>query len=214
MDVFDTIGESKPLREVADEWRAADIDQNISSGRAGRASWANEDQNFEQSIKFVINCHAELQMYIHQGDQTASATTAKVLEAAIQQVAGVEGGLEDLLALRGDRALLLLEALQSVSASSRARWNSLSELATVSRPHFGAAPSPTRRHPSLDQIGTSEPAAPSISVSRRRSSIAGRDTQVRWLRRRVPGLAQWTNDRGEETTSRYCRPFCSQSTML
>jgi hypothetical protein len=123
MDVFDTIGEIKSLREVADEWRAADVDQNISTDTINRAASA---EDFEQSVKLVIHRHAELRMHFQSRYRPSSVAAGEALEAAIQQAVTVEGRLEDLLALRGDQALLFLEALQSVSVSFRARQHNIS----------------------------------------------------------------------------------------
>jgi hypothetical protein len=115
MDVFETIGEIKSPREVAEEWRGIESHLNVPSGVPGdRDVPPAAADDFEERVRNVISCHEQVTWHIAHGDRHATTTAGQALGAALQQIAAVDAKLERLLGLRGHPALLFLEALQTV----------------------------------------------------------------------------------------------------
>jgi hypothetical protein len=116
MDVFDNIGENKTPREVADEWRVGETGLPSDSSRIiGDGVRSDRPTTLDDRIRDVIAGHVALQSSIAQGDRPGSPTAGAALEKAIRIIAADEGRLKQLLSLRGDQAVSILEALQAVS---------------------------------------------------------------------------------------------------
>jgi hypothetical protein len=111
MSAFDLLEERTTLREIANEW----ITDGGSSNAAGHSPALDLNATFEDGLRRVTLCYEELKASVARGDRNVYATAAHALGEAVRQVAALEVRLSDLLALRGDEALLVLDALQTVS---------------------------------------------------------------------------------------------------
>jgi hypothetical protein len=108
MNAFDTIDESTSAHAVAEEWLQDDPSLAVDAPPLDLVT------PFEDNLHRVASCQTELQNSISRGDATAYAAAGRALGEALRQVAAVEVRLNHLLALQGARALVVLEALQTV----------------------------------------------------------------------------------------------------
>jgi hypothetical protein len=99
MDAFDAIS---AIGEVAIEWRTTDQSGGLTNAP------------FEKSISRVTSCYEDLELAALGGNQEARRIVAQALREAIRQVDSVELSVDDLLAIRDERARVVLSALQLV----------------------------------------------------------------------------------------------------
>jgi hypothetical protein len=99
MAAFDAIGETPvSLQDVAHAWRGNGVERSAV------------DAPFEESLRRVASCCE----HVRSETQNASEIGVKALEKALGQITSDELSLKSVLALRDERARLILEALQLV----------------------------------------------------------------------------------------------------
>jgi hypothetical protein len=116
MAAFDEIGATKPLQEIAREWRLA---------RGSQVDLDDEsDLTFEVGLHRILACFYDLRTVMGEDDSTHPfssdeniSTKVEALGDAIRAVASAKSTLDRLLAVRDENAAAVLEALQKVRAS-------------------------------------------------------------------------------------------------
>jgi hypothetical protein len=99
MTAFDAIDETPvSLQDVAHGWRGNGVERSAV------------DAPFEESLRRVASCC----QHLRSETQNASDIGVKALEKALGQITSDELSLKSVLALRDERARLILEALQLV----------------------------------------------------------------------------------------------------
>jgi hypothetical protein len=107
MDAFETIGAATTsLQEFSDKWQTNDQDRRRTS-----------DVSFEESLRHVASSCRNLLRSVITGDADALVVGARNLDEAFRQITSVKFGLDQLLALRDERAQFVLGALQLVGQS-------------------------------------------------------------------------------------------------
>jgi hypothetical protein len=118
MAAFDEIGATKPLQDIASEWRSA--------GRHGSQAGLDDESEltFEVGLHRILACFYDLRTAMGEDDSTHPfssneniSTKVEALGDAIRAVASAKSTLDRLLAVRDENAAAVLEALQKVRAS-------------------------------------------------------------------------------------------------
>jgi hypothetical protein len=114
MEAFDSINGAFTPRQVAKEWRAS---LNRSTPAAKSIALSNpQTVSFENRLRTIVKCYERLCALLPaQGPDVHPVYS--MFDDALSQVASMESGVSSVLALRGEQAMTMLEALQTVRAS-------------------------------------------------------------------------------------------------
>jgi hypothetical protein len=111
MEAFDSIDEAITPRQVANEWRTS-----LSHSTPTVEPIAPSDPHtvsFDDRLRAIVGCYTRLCVILSsKGSETPSMLNA--FDEALSQVASVEASVSSLLALRGESAKTMLEAIQMV----------------------------------------------------------------------------------------------------
>jgi hypothetical protein len=106
MHAFDAIDEAITSRQVANEWRAT-VERIVPS--------SPHTASFNDRLRTVLECYTTLCAILSSKDSD-TPPMLNAFDDALSQIASVETSVSDLLALRGERAKTMLEAIQMVRA--------------------------------------------------------------------------------------------------
>jgi hypothetical protein len=111
MHAFDAIDEAITSRQVANEWRAS-LPHGTPTMEPIAPSYPHT-VSFNDRLRTVVECYTRLCVILSsKGSDTPPMLNA--FDDALSQVASVETSVSSLLALRGERAKTMLEAIQLV----------------------------------------------------------------------------------------------------
>jgi hypothetical protein len=111
MDAFDAIEKQISLRDVTDEWRIEDGDHSPTEPRAGDMN--TNCESLPDELNRVICCSVEL-LESRSACRESIAILIMAFERVLQAMASCESRLGSLLAVQGESAMQVLEALQMV----------------------------------------------------------------------------------------------------
>jgi hypothetical protein len=111
MEAFDSIDEAITPLQVANEWLASLPHSAPTVGPIAPSDPPNV--SLEDRLRTIVDCYTRLCALLSPKSSEASPILT-VLDDALSQVASVEASVGSLLALRGERATTMLEAIQMV----------------------------------------------------------------------------------------------------
>jgi hypothetical protein len=111
MEAFNAIDEAFTPRQVANEWRAS---LHLSTPTAEPIALSDpQTVSFESRLRTIAKCYRRLCVLLPANSPDAPPVLT-ALDDALSQVASVEASVSSLLALRGEKAMIMLEAIQMV----------------------------------------------------------------------------------------------------
>jgi hypothetical protein len=111
MEAFDSIDEAITPRQVANEWRAS-LPHSTPTVEPIASSYPHT-VSFDDRLRTIVECYTHLCVILSsKGSNTPPMLN--MFDDALSQVASVETSVSSLLALRGERAMTMLEAIQMV----------------------------------------------------------------------------------------------------
>jgi hypothetical protein len=113
MEVFDSIDEAITPSQVANEWRVSLPHSTPGPAAEPIAPSYPHTVSFEDGLRTIVECYTRL-CAIGSAKISDASPMLTVFDDALSQVASVEAGVSSLLALRGERAMVMLEAIQMV----------------------------------------------------------------------------------------------------
>jgi hypothetical protein len=111
MNAFNSIDEAITPLQVANEWLAS-LPHSTVAAEPIAPSYPHT-VSFEDRLRTIVDCYARLCVILSAQSSDASPMLT-VFDDALSQVASVEAGVSSLLALRGEKAMVMLEAIQMV----------------------------------------------------------------------------------------------------
>jgi hypothetical protein len=111
MEAFDSIDEAITPSQVANEWRVS-LPHSTPAAEPIAPSYPHT-VSFEDRLRTIVECYTRLCAIVSAKSSDASPMLT-VFDDALSQVASVEAGVSSLLALRGEKAKVMLEAIQMV----------------------------------------------------------------------------------------------------
>jgi hypothetical protein len=113
MEAFGSIDETTTLRQVADEWRVSLPNSTLVADSQVVAPSDPRAVSFEDRLRNIEECYTRLCTLL-SAKRSDSSPMLTAFDDALSQVASVEASVSSLLALRGERAMVMLEAIQMV----------------------------------------------------------------------------------------------------
>jgi hypothetical protein len=111
MDAFNSIDEGLTPGQVASEWRAS-LPHSTLTAEPTAPSYSHT-VSFEDRLRTIVECYTRLCALL-SAQSSNSSPVLTAFDDALSQVASVEASVSSLLALRGERAMVMLEAIQMV----------------------------------------------------------------------------------------------------